>query len=319
MPTSTLRQRDQAAVDWLLTSEEPGIAMQARRDLLGQRTAARPSAILAGAAAQALIRGQQRDGGFGGHPYAKWTGAHWRLIALTDLGLSGNESHARKAVEPVLAWLLGEQHLRMIKTIDGRTRRCASQEGNALAVCVRLGLAHDPRVIGLATSLIEWQWPAGGWNCDREARVTHPSVHESLPPMLGLGEYAAATGDATARAAADRAAEFFLDHGVYKSHRTGAPGNHRWLRIHYPTYWHYDVLLGLHALALVGRLPDPRADDALALLRDKQGTDGRWHPEGSAYWRRSGDTYRDPANWTRDLASQMLTLRAVRVLRAATA
>jgi len=35
--------------------------------------------------------------------------------------------------------------------------RCASQEGNALAVCSRLGLAEDPRVVNLAESLAEWQ------------------------------------------------------------------------------------------------------------------------------------------------------------------
>jgi hypothetical protein len=317
MADSPFSPRDQQAVDWLLKSPEPGIVMQTRRDLLGERIPIEPAAVLTGYAGGALIEGQGADGGFGVHPYAKWMGAHWRLIELADLGVVGDETHARAAVEPVLGWLLGKPHLAGIKTIDGRTRRCASQEGNALAVCVRIGLHNDPRVTQLVDSLIKWQWPAGGWNCDLAPRVTHPSVHESLPPMWGLGEYASATGNTRAREAGDRAAEFFLDHRVYKSHRTGAPGNFRWLRIHYPTYWHYDVLLGLHALALVGRLPDRRADDALVLLREKQNRDGRWRPEGSAYWRRSGDAYRDPVDWSGDLATQMLTLRALRVLRAA--
>jgi len=44
-----------------------------------------------------------------------------------------------------------------VKAIDGLVRRCASQEGNALAVCCRLGLADDPRVRLLAESLVEWQ------------------------------------------------------------------------------------------------------------------------------------------------------------------
>jgi hypothetical protein len=35
---------------------------------------------------------------------------------------------------------------------DVRLRR-----GNALAVCSRLGLGEDPRVVKLAESLVEWQ------------------------------------------------------------------------------------------------------------------------------------------------------------------
>src|SRR3954454_23706183 len=273
-------ERDEQATAWLIQSDEPGIALQAQGDLSAKPTRLDPDEVLRGRAARTLLDGQQPDGGFGGHPYDKWTGAHWRLLTLVDLGLSGPDEHATAAVEPVLSWLLGERHLTGIKTISGRTRRCATQEGNTLAICTRLGMAGEAKVKQLAASLVEWQWPLGGWNCDREPLVTHPSVHESLPPMWGLGEYASATGDADARAAAERAAEFFLEHRVYKSHRTGDVGNHRWLRLHYPTYWHYDALLGLHALGQIGRLPDRRADDAVALLRAKQLPNGRWRPEG---------------------------------------
>jgi hypothetical protein len=56
----------------------------------------------------------------------------------------------------VLEWLTGKGHRASIKVIDGLTRRCGSQEGNALAVCCRLGLADDPRVQLLAESLVAW-------------------------------------------------------------------------------------------------------------------------------------------------------------------
>jgi len=32
-----------------------------------------------------LLSGQEEDGGFGGDPYRKWTGAHWRLVAMAEL------------------------------------------------------------------------------------------------------------------------------------------------------------------------------------------------------------------------------------------
>jgi hypothetical protein len=31
-----------------------------------------------------LLSAQQPDGAFGGHPYRKWTGAHWRLVSLVE-------------------------------------------------------------------------------------------------------------------------------------------------------------------------------------------------------------------------------------------
>ncbi len=76
------------------------------------------------------------------------------------------EPRAVAAADQVLQWLTSEFHRSKIKAIDGRVRRCGSQEGNALAVCSRLGLIDDPRVQYLAESLIKWQWPDGGWNCD---------------------------------------------------------------------------------------------------------------------------------------------------------
>jgi hypothetical protein len=66
------------AVDWLLASDEPAIRAMAGRDLLDKEPGAADQ-VLAGPKVAALLSGQQADGGFGGRPYKKWTGAHWRL------------------------------------------------------------------------------------------------------------------------------------------------------------------------------------------------------------------------------------------------
>jgi len=53
-----------------------------------------------------------------------------------------------------------------IKKINGRERRCASQEGNALGYILKL--SHmDERTDELVERLILWQWEEGGWNCDK--------------------------------------------------------------------------------------------------------------------------------------------------------
>lgn len=141
--------------------------------------------------------------------------------------------------------------------------------------------SRDPRVRTLAAGLAKWQWPDGGWNCDRRAGATHSSVYESATPLWGLAEYVRATGDDDARAARDRAAGFFLEHQVFKSHRTGEVGDRRWLTVIWPPYYAYDVLWGLTTIARADALPDPRAFDAVAFLRERQRPDGRWEDDGS--------------------------------------
>lgn len=307
---------DQRAIEWLLASDEPGIRLQTRRDLLAEEVDFEAAEVTSGPWMQQLLADQQPDGGFGGHPYKKWDGAHWRLVSMVELGIPAGEPRALAAAETVLDWLLGQGHRSNIPVIRGRARRCGSQEGNALAVCVRLGMADDPRVGLLAESLVGWQWDDGGWNCDREPEATHSSFNESLPPLWGLAEYAQATRSLKAREAAKRTAEFFLDHRLFRSHTTGEIGDDRWLEMRYPAYWHYEFLNGLLQLSRAGALPDPRATEAVNALRGRQQSDGRWHVKGPQYWRRSG-MYLDPAGWERSGPSEMLTLNALRVLRVA--
>jgi hypothetical protein len=68
-------------------------------------------------------------------------------------------------------------------------------------------MAADPRAELLAYSLVAWQWPDGGWNCDLGASGRRSSFHESLAPAWGLHEYGLATGATWAQQGAARAAE----------------------------------------------------------------------------------------------------------------
>jgi hypothetical protein len=244
------------AVAWLLESSEPAIRQLARRDLLGEPGPEDDRAVLGGPKVSALLAGPQPDGGVGGPPYRKWGGAHWRLVSLAELGAPGDPRVAAVA-ERVLSWLAAPRRLRGGKVIDGLMRRCASLEGNGLGTCCRLGLAGDPRAELLARSLVDWQWPDGGWNCDQRASGRRSSFHETLPTAWGLHEYAAATGAGWARRAAGRAAELLLEHRLFRSLRTGEVIDRRWLALHYPPYWRYDVLQALLVLSRMGLAGDP--------------------------------------------------------------
>jgi hypothetical protein len=311
-----------AAVAWLLASEEPAVRYLTRRDLLDDHdgAAADRDRVLEGPKARGLLAGQQPDGGFGVHPYRKWIGAHWRLVSLVELAAPAGEPRLLAAAATVLDWLTGPGHRRQVRVIDGLARRCASQEGNALAVACRLGMAADPRAELLARSLVEWQWPDGGWNCDLRASGRRSSFHESLPPAWGLHEYGLATGAAWAKEAAARAAELFLAHRLFRSLSDGEVIDRRWLALHYPPYWHYDVLQALLVLSRLGRAGDPRTGEALELLVRRRRPDGRWQP-GGVWWRppgsRPGPAPVEVVDWGRSGPNELLTLNALRVLKAA--
>ncbi len=322
-------------VQWLKDSTDPSVRFLTLTELLGRSPRSHEvivarKRILEGPRVRALFAGQRagkrRSGGslathgagFGVHPYKKWDGAHWRLVSLVELAIPAGEPRACAAADQVLTWLTGDTHRSRIKVIDGRTRRCASQEGNALAVCSRLGMANDPRVRYLAESLVKWQWHDGGWNCDKRECADHSSFYESLAPLWGLVEYTRVTQDKECEQAAERAAELFLRHCLIRSESQGRVIDPEWLRLHYPLYWRYDVLQAMLILARAGKAQDPRTEEALDIIEGKRMPNGFWRAEGF-FWKRSSmaRAQRDVVNWGRKGPNEMITLNALRVLKAA--
>jgi hypothetical protein len=130
---------------------------------------------------------------------------------------------------------------------------------------------------------LHWQWPDGGWNCDRNPGADTSSFNETLLPMLGLAAHAEQRGDDAARQAALKASEVFLCRSLFKRRTDGTVISPHWLRPKYPRYWHYDMLGGLVAMAEMGLITDPRCGDALDLLERKELPGGGWAAEGRFY------------------------------------
>ncbi len=120
--------RTHAAVTWLLNCDEPAIWLMTRRDVLGEQADEDAGQVLAGAKVTALLSGQQPDGGFGVHPFRKWTGAHWA-------GLPGRAGHSPREPRGVAAAGHVPARLasprRRVPRIGGLARAHASIEGNA--------------------------------------------------------------------------------------------------------------------------------------------------------------------------------------------
>ncbi|MGC2359601.1 MAG: hypothetical protein WA691_04770 [Thermoplasmata archaeon] len=272
-------------------------------------------------------------GKFGGI-YRDWQGIHWALATLSDIGYPGADPGLSPLLDRALAmwtqpWLDrtvkvtsggSRATLEGVTILRGRYRRCASQQGNALLYTSRLG-APDERADHLADLLTKWQWPDGGWNCARSPSAHVSSFMETLTPLRGLAAYAHRTGSKAALRTAERAAEVFLERRLFRRRTTGSVIRSGFLQLHYPLYWHYDVLGGLKGMAEVGRIADPRCREALDWLEGRELPSGGW-PADARFFRVS-DRYEAGAeyvNWgtpTRTHPNDWVTTDALFVLGAA--
>ena len=286
----------------LLASDEPSIRWKVRVNVLGEDPAsASIRAIQNDVRESPRVRRllERHVGAAARHApsaYAKWQGAHWVLHALADMGYPAGDPVLEPLRDKVVdAWLdpmfyldvevatkADAYKVRAMPLMEGRYRAHGSQHGNALLAVLRLGLVDD-RAPRLVERLLHWQWPDGGWNCDRDPAADTSSFMETLPPMRALAAWSALTGDVEAGRAADRATDVFLERRLFRRRSNGRVIHSEFTKLHYPLYWHYDLLAGLRAMAELGRIGDPRCADALDLLESKRLPDGGWPAEAKYY------------------------------------
>ncbi len=267
-----------------------------------------------------LLVDQSPDGCIPFHPYHKWRGAHWALACLAELGHPPGDERLRPLLEQCYTWLLSKEHAQRIRTIAGRTRRCTSQEGNCVYYSLALGLA-DERTQELAERLMKWQWPDGGWNCDKRPEAAVSSFHETWIPLRALALYGRASGDPAAARAAERAADVFLKRQLFRRLRDGAVIEHTFVELFFPFYWHYNILAGLKVMSEAGFLSDPRCAPALDLLESKRLPDGGF-PAEICFYRRTRPEVNgySPVDWggiSKRRANPFITADAQRVLQMA--
>jgi hypothetical protein len=309
----------------LLDSVEPSVRFRIRVQLLGEDVESAAirqlrQEIRTSGRVQTLLSERDEDGRIPHHPYAKWVGAHWVLADLADNGYPPGDASLRPLWEQVCHWLLGAAHQKGIRLLNGRVRRCASQEGNAVYYSLKLGLA-DEHTEELAARLVAWQWPDGGWNCDKHPEASHSSFHESLIPLRALDLHGRMTGNRQSETAAARAAEIFLKRHLFRRQSNGKVIHYDFLRLCYPSYWHYNVLFGLKVLAEAGFLEDERCREALDWLASKE-LPGGGFPAEKKYYRVTdkAGSGRSLVGWgvtSQHQMNEFVTADALGVLRAA--
>src|SRR5205823_2477542 len=274
-----------APIPALLASPDPSIRWKTRVHVLGEDPNSKSIRLLreeirSSPTVRALLSRRDRLGrpGTRRQVYYKWQGLHWVLASLADLGYPEGDESLHPLRDRVLELWLGPSYFhefaarteaeayrgRGVPLMRGRYRRCASQQGNALYSLLTLGIA-DERVHSLVERLLHWQWPDGGWNCDKHPEADTSSFMETLLPMCGLSLFGHAKQSPPAVQASMRAAEVFLTRRMFKRRSDGEVIHPQFVQLHYPVYWHYDILAGLKALAEVGLIKDPRCSEALDL------------------------------------------------------
>ena len=107
-------------------------------------------------------------------------------LAAGGLGYPQGDTGLIPLRDQVFDWLLDADRLKRIPLIDGRYRRCALQESAIVFSMIKLDLVDRSALKQLIELLLKWQWPDGGWNCDKKPAASHSSFHESLIPLRAI-------------------------------------------------------------------------------------------------------------------------------------
>lgn len=302
---------------WLLDSD-PAIRWQVLQDLAGapaEAVAAERARVVSDGWGARLLSLRDDDGQWAGGAlfpatpaagqprWQPWTATAYSLQALADFGADPDAPIIRDTIDLVRANCRWEHHGQPF--FAGEVEPCIN------GMVVVLGTCFRQPVDAIVERLIGEQLADGGWNCWTEFGSVRSSFHTTIRVLEGLLAHERATGGTPASIAARRRGEaYLLERALFRRLSTGDVVQPEWLQFSYPTRWHYDVLRGLDYFRLVGGTPDPRLDEAVALLRSKQQPDGTWllehtHP-GAVHFAMEGPDG-TPSRWN--------TLRAMRVLR----
>jgi hypothetical protein len=316
----TLPSENNQVIDWLLAGD-PAVRWQTLRDLGGASDAIiereRRKVARDGWGAR-LLSEQDADGrwasglsGDGGLYSPKWTSTTYTMLLLRDFGLPPKNRQARKACTRLL-----NEGLQPDGGVDYGVWARRQRRGETCVTGMVLSILcyfeyDDYRLDTIAAHLLGQQMPDGGWNCRRAQGATHSSVHTTISALEGLRHYELSRGRnvKAVREAQKRGREFLLVHRLFRSHRTGEIIKPVFTRFAFPPRWHYDALRALDYFQSVSAPRDERLADAIEIVRNSQGEDGRWLLQHSY----RGKTYFEMEQV--GAASGWNTLRALRVLR----
>jgi hypothetical protein len=203
--------------------------------------------------------------------------------------------------------------------IRGTHRVHASFHANAIYASVVLGLA-DGDTDDLCANLLRYQWPGGGWNCNKKPATKGPTIVHTAFGLRGLATYRWRRPSDELTQAIEAAAEVLLERRVYLKRSNGRPLRPVYTKLSYPYPRLYDFMAGLHILTRAGYVTDNRCTEALDLLESKLILGEGWPMERKLFNHSEGTDDFTHAPWEQSKhgrANLLLTVDALEILRTA--
>jgi hypothetical protein len=315
--------------DWLLEPQDPCVRFWAIQDLEGKSSndpevLEAQVALMASSPVRTILDAQEPEGYWVHREdmyLPKYTATTHSLLILAELGAMRTPT-IETGLEHVFEFQRESGHFLTTLPKSERGRASVVKDGccfdaNVLYYMVRFGYLEDPRVRRLLEFIVEYHsMDDAGWRC--RAFPINPDAVFPVNCYMGAAKILKALSmiprekwSREIEAVIDREVENILENGVYRYLRY--PDGTRkdkagWKRFGFPLFYQSDLLEVLDTLTRLG-IRDERMDDALNLVLDAQGSDGRWllkHTFNGKMWT-DIDVKHEPSKW--------ITLRAFRTLK----
>jgi hypothetical protein len=297
----------ESVLAWLLDSD-PSIRWQVMRDLTdtsAEIVAAERSRVSLEGWGALLLEQQRADGQWGdGIATPFWWSNMYTLVFLRDLGVDPASVRARRAIDLVRRNVTWGPGFGDSPFFEGEVEPCIN--GRVVALGAYFGVRSDR----LVDRLLSEQLADGGWNCEAERGSVRSSFHTTICVLEGMLAFEKAFGATSiVMESRKRGEEYLLERRLLRRLSNGEMIEPAWTRLAFPTLWHYDVLRALDYLRTAGVPVDARTEEAVAAVRERRQSDGRWLLDV-----RHRDTLYPELSGTVGAANRWITLRTLRVL-----
>jgi hypothetical protein len=320
---------DADVLEWLLDASNPSVRFLALQDLIDyDRThpdvVAAQDAVMESAPVRAILAAQQPEGHWEKSEdmyLPKYTASTHSLLILAELG-ARRTPEIERGLEHIFAFQRDSGHFLTEIPKTNRGRASVVKDGccldaNVLYYMVHFGYIDDPRVQRLLDFIVDYHsMEDAGWRC--RAFPIDPSKVFPVNCYMGgaktlrsLATIPESQRSDEIKTIMDREVENILENQIFR-YLKNADGSRKdkagWKRFGFPLFYQSDALEVLDALTRLG-VKDDRMQDAIDLVQDARGPDGKWllkHTFNGKMWVDIG-VKNEPSRW--------ITLRALRTLK----